>query len=111
MDNLKNYGEIVEKILREYAAITYSHSDINRRVVIDGSRNQFFLVIEGWDGDRRIHGFLIHVEIRDGKVWVQRDGTEEGITDELLAAGIPKDRIVLAFHPPYIRQHTEYAVG
>ena len=52
---MRDYGEIVEKILREYAAITYSHSDINRRVVIDADRNQFFLVIEGWDGDRRIH--------------------------------------------------------
>jgi hypothetical protein len=111
VDNLNNYGEIVEKILQEYAEITHRNSDINRRVIIDVERNQFFLVIEGWDGDRRIHGFLIHVEIRDGKVWVQRDGTEDGITDELLAAGIPKDQIVLAFHPPYIRQHTEYAVG
>ena len=111
MDNIKDYSDIVEKILREYAAITHSHSDINRRVVIDSERSQFFLVIEGWDSDRRIHGFLIHVEIRDGKVWVQRDGTEDGITDELLAAGIPKDKIVLAFQPVYIRQHTEYAVG
>ena len=38
MDNLKDYSEIVEKILREYAAITHSHSDINRRVVIDSGR-------------------------------------------------------------------------
>jgi hypothetical protein len=111
MDNLKNYGAIIEKILREYAAIAYSHGQINRRVVIDADGNQFFLVIEGWDGDRRIHGFLIHVELRDDKVWVQRDGTEDGITDELLAAGIPKNQIVLAFQPPYVRQHTEYAVG
>jgi XisI protein len=111
MDHLESYDMIVEKILREYAAITYSQGEINRWVVIDANRNHFFLTIEGWDGDRRIHGFLIHVEMRDGKVWVQRDGTEDGITDELVAAGIPKNQIVLAFHPPYVRQHTEYAVG
>lgn len=35
----------------------------------------------------------------DVKTWIQRDGTEYGITNELVAAGIPKDKIVLAFHP------------
>ncbi|HBE21081.1 MAG TPA: hypothetical protein DEG17_05475 [Cyanobacteria bacterium UBA11149] len=30
--------------------------------------------------------------------------------NELVAAGIPKDRIVLGFHPPEIRHDTEYAI-
>lgn len=33
-----------------------------------------------------------------------------GIADELVAAGIPLEQIVLAFHPTEIRQYTEYAV-
>lgn len=37
--------------------------------------------------------------------------TLEGVAKELVKAGIPKDRIVLAFHPPEIRPHTEYAVA
>jgi hypothetical protein len=45
----------------------------------------------------------------DGKIWIHYDGIEDGITDELVAGGVPKDHIVLAFHPPYVRQHTEYA--
>jgi len=28
-----------------------------------------------------------------------------------VAGGVPKDHIVLAFHPPYLRQHTGYAVA
>ena len=47
----------------------------------------------------------------DGKIWVQRDDTEDGITYELEEAGIPKDKIVLAFHPLDIRQHTGYATA
>ena len=35
---------------------------------------------------------------------------KDGITDELVAAGVPKDKIVLVFHPPEIREHTGYAV-
>jgi len=45
------------------------------------------------------------------KVWVQRDRTEDGVTYELEAAGIPKDKIVLAFHPEDIRQYTGYALA
>ena len=39
------------------------------------------------------------------------DGIEDSITEELVASGVPKDRIVLAFHPREIREHTGYAVA
>ncbi|MEB3229320.1 MAG: element excision factor XisI family protein, partial [Synechocystis sp.] len=45
------------------------------------------------------------------KVWIQHDGTENGIAHELEAAGIPKKQIVLAFKPITNRQLTEYAVS
>jgi hypothetical protein len=47
----------------------------------------------------------------DGKVWIQHDGTEDGIAYELEAAGIPKARIVLAFKSLKRRKLTEYAVS
>ncbi|WP_445636132.1 hypothetical protein NSTC745_00980 [Nostoc sp. DSM 114161] len=39
------------------------------------------------------------------------DSAEDGVTYELVAAGIPKEKIVLGFHPPNVRQHTGYAVA
>jgi hypothetical protein len=72
----------------------------------------FNLVISvGWQKVKRIHGCLIHIDIIDGKAWIQRDGTEHGIAKELEAAGIPRDRIVLGFHSSEVRKHTEYAVA
>lgn len=52
----------------------------------------------------------IHLQIINGKIWIQRDGTEDGIATDLLAAGIPKEQIVLAFKPEHIRPYTEFAV-
>ena len=63
----------------------------------------------GWDG-RRVHGCLAHVDLIDGKIWIQRDGTEDGLARDFEAAGVPKDRIVLAFRSPGIRRYTGYAV-
>jgi hypothetical protein len=44
-------------------------------------------------------------------VWVQRDGTEYGVTNDLVEAGIPKSDIVLGFHQPDVRQYTGFAVA
>jgi len=69
------------------------------------------LVIVGWEGVKRVHGCLIHLEIIAGKIWIQRDGTEDGIANDLLQYGIRKDQIVLGFRDPEMRQYTEFAVG
>jgi hypothetical protein len=77
---------------------------------VDKERDHFLLMHEEWEGKKRIHGAIVHVEICDGKIWIHYDGIEDVITDELVANSVPKEHIVLAFHPPYVRQHTGYAV-
>ncbi|MBW4516124.1 MAG: XisI protein [Timaviella obliquedivisa GSE-PSE-MK23-08B] len=47
-----------------------------------------------------LQGCLIYVEMVQGKVWVQRDETENSVTNDLLAAGTSKEAIVLGFHEP-----------
>ncbi len=47
----------------------------------------------------------------EGKFWIQRDGTEYSIAQELLDAGVQKDRIVLAFRSPEMRRMTDFAVA
>jgi hypothetical protein len=111
MDTLENYRQIIETTLDEYTRIPYAHGDFHTEAVFDRVKDRYFLVNVGWDNGRRVHGSLVHIDIINGKIWIQRDGTEEGVAKELVKAGIPKDRIVLAFHPPEIRPHTEYAVA
>jgi hypothetical protein len=110
MDTLEMNRQLIECILEEYARIPYAHGDIQCMTVFDREHDHYLLVNVGWDPDR-VHGCLVHVDIIDGKFWIQRDGTEDGIACDLEAAGIPKDRIVLAFRSPRVRKHTGYAVG
>jgi hypothetical protein len=65
----------------------------------------------GWDNGRRIYGCIMHFDIIDEKIWIQYNGTEVGVAEELLALGVPKEDIVLGYHSPYMRQFTEYAVN
>jgi XisI protein len=111
MDDLEFYRQTIETILRRYAEIPYSHGEIEQNLIIDSDRNHFMLFDVGWQQQRRIHGCITHVQIIGNKIWIQRDGIEDGITDELVEAGIPKDKIVLGFQPPKIRPHTGYALA
>jgi hypothetical protein len=53
---------------------------------------------------------VLHVDIIDGKIWVQHDRTEDAIAEQLVAKGVPKQDIVLVYHAPHVRQYTEFAV-
>lgn len=111
MDKIEKYQNIIEKVLNEYAAIPYKYGEVERRTIFDRQKNNYLLYIVGWDADERVHGTLIHVDIIDGKIWIQRDGTEDGIATDLEREGVPKSDIVLAFHAPELRKYTEYAAA
>jgi len=113
MDSLtEKHAEIVKRVLNHYAQFTPSHGEIEVETVFDNQRHHYEMVHVGWDGVRRVHGSVIHVDIKpDGKIWIQHDGTESGIADDLMAAGVPKNMIVLAFYSPRKRVHTDFAVS
>jgi hypothetical protein len=104
------YPDIVKKVIRDHA-VHKPVGDVQVEAVFDDAQGHYELVYAGWVGKRRVHGSVIHVDIRDGKVWVQEDGTEGGVALEFVEAGIPKDRIVLAFHSPKRRSDTDFAAG
>lgn len=110
MDTRTTYREIIKRILTEYAQFAYAYGDIQRLLVFDEDSDHYLLMSAGWD-KRRVHGCVLHLDIIGDKVWIQRDGTEDGIAYELEAASIPKDHIVLAFYPLDVRPHTGYAVA
>lgn len=89
--------EIIEKALAEYAAIPYAYGEVDTQTVFDRVSNHYLLMIVGRDAGKRVHGCLVHIDIIDDKIWIQRNGTEEGISTELIRQGIAPERIVLAF--------------
>ncbi len=111
MDTLDTYRQIIQNTLSEYIRLQYAYGDIQNETIFDREADRYLVLSIGWQKVKRIHGCLIHIDIIDDKVWVQRDGTEDGITNKLVAAGIPKDKIVLGFHTPDVRPHTEFAVA
>lgn len=111
MEKLAKYRQIIQSILLTYTEIPYSHGELICKPIFDKSRDSYLLMTLGWDRKARVHGCLIHVDIINEKVWVQRDETEDGVTLEFVAAGIPASDVVLAFHPADVRPYTGYAIA
>jgi XisI protein len=111
MDKLERYREILIRLIKEYASYKPFNGQIDTEAVIDRERDHYEVVHVGWDGDRRVHGSVIHVDIIDGKLWIQYEGTNRPIALELVAAGVPHEDIVLGFQPPDVRQYTDFAVA
>jgi hypothetical protein len=110
MDTLNSSRQLVERILAENARVPYAYGDVRIQTVFDRDQDHYLLMLVGRDRDGRVHGCLVHVDIVDGKFWIQRDGTEHGIARDLMEAGVPKNQIVLAFRSPEARRDTEFAV-
>jgi hypothetical protein len=111
MDKLDRYRQIVRGVIEEYARHKPSHGQIESEAVVDPEKDHYEVMHVGWDGVRRVHGCVIHIDIIGDKIWIQYDGTSRPVTDELLAAGIPRHDIVLGFHPAKVRPLTDFAVG
>jgi hypothetical protein len=111
MDYLTIARDVVKRVIREYAAYKPAYGKVDVEVILDDELGHYELSFVGWNQIRRIHGPVIHVDLKRDKVWIQHDGTEEGIAYAFVAAGIPKDRIVLAFHHPLTRAVGEFALG
>lgn len=110
MDTLNNYCRIIKEVLTPYTKIAYSYDVIECKTVFDSENDSYLFLNLGWDGSKIIHGCLVHLDIIDGKIWIPRNDTEDGVTYELEAAEISKYQIVLGFHPQNVRPYTGYAV-
>jgi XisI protein len=111
MAAVEQYRDIVRRVLMDLASIPYSHGQMKSRAVFDGESDRYLVVTEGWDGIRRMHSIVAHIDILDGKIWVQADNTNLGLVRELEEAGVPKQNIVLGFRHPEVRPLTDYAVA
>jgi len=94
INKLNRYQEILNQVIEHQATFKASDRHIESVPISDPVHGHYLLMSLGRDHAGRAHDILIHLRIKDGKVYVEWDGTEEGIFNELLEAGIPKEDVV-----------------
>lgn len=117
MDKLKRYKVILKEIFEDYKKNnpSVSNSRIGQEVksffVIDEINGIFTWFHFGWTKQGRVDSINVFVRLENGKIHIEEDWTEDGIGTILLKRGVPPKDIVVEFHPPEMRQYTEFALS
>lgn len=111
MAKVEQYRVYVKDVLKQYGSHKLAYGDVETQIIVDAEHDHYQLVRAGWHNNRRQYGCIIHMDIKNDKIWIQYDGTEVGMANELVALGVPKEDIVLAFHAPSKRPYTGFAVN
>jgi len=112
MDKLDRYRKIITAFLTEYSKVKLAHlTEVENQLVFDEKNDHYQLLRIGFENRRRVYYCVFHVDIKNGKVWIQEDATDLPLVLKLEQAGVPKGDIVLAFHAPYKRALSGYGVA
>lgn len=111
MGKLEHYRRCIEKLLLEYGQTPPINGDIEVEVIFDQKRDRYLVVDLGWDQDCRVYNCFLHLDIKDGQIWIQRNQTDQSIAQELVQVGVPKEDIVFGLKPPYVREYTGFGVA
>ena len=104
MERLDYINIIKNFLIEEESRLISKKNNLEIQLIMDEKRKHFQLLVLGWHGYERIYNVLFHLDIKDGKVLIQKNSTETVLLDELQKRGIKKDDIVLALKSPYFRE-------
>lgn len=100
---LDRYRQAVMQFLTQSVGQSGDRESIETQQIFDLQSDRYLILSLGWRGQERVYNVLIHLDIRDEKVWIQRNQTESEIEAELIALGIPQTDIVRGLIPPEYR--------
>ena len=108
MDKIAKYREYIQTLLTNYAK---DDEEEELQLIFDTQRDHYQWMNVGWQELHRVYRSVMHFDIKDGKIWLQQNLTDQNPAEELVTMGVPKEDIVLGLHPPYKRPYTDYGVA
>ncbi|MBD2441154.1 XisI protein [Nostoc sp. FACHB-110] len=111
MAKLDKYREYIQSLLTQYGSYKPLEENIEVQLIFDTVRDHYQILDIGWDGYDRIYNCVIHLDIKNEKIWIQRNMTDIQIAEDLIDMGVPKEDIILGLQPSHLRQYTQYGVA
>ncbi len=76
MDKIERYRQFIEQLLIEYSKNDPLEEGVKTQLVFDRERHHYHWMNVGWDDLRHVHYSIVHFDIKDGKIWIQKNLTE-----------------------------------
>lgn len=111
MEKLEIYRNYIKELLLDCSQNQPAYGEIEVQTIFDVEGDHYQILHLGWHQKTWIHSCIIHIDIKDEKIWIQWNGTERDLAAELVDIGVEKKDIVIGFHTPFMRKFTQYAVN
>ena len=100
MEKLEKYRLIIRQLLTNHATLEANNSDseIEGQLIFDTEHDHYQLLDIGWDGLKRVYNCFIHLDIKDGRIWIQRNMTEADLAQDLVEMGDRKSTRLNSSH-------------
>jgi hypothetical protein len=84
MDKLEQYRTFIKQLIQEYGNYcpSYRGGEVDIESIFDTEHDHYQLVNVGWHNKKWIHSCFLHIDIKNGKIWIQHNGTEDDIADD-----------------------------
>lgn len=103
------YRDAILRVLSSHLQVL--SQDVQMVPVFDREHDRYQLLEIGWHDRKRIFLPILHLDIIEGKIWIQQNQTDIEIGDELNAEGVERSNIVLGFIPKHLRHfNPAYAI-
>jgi XisI protein len=90
MEKVERYRQILQHVLEDFAN-WLSGGPIKLLPICDVIHDEYLLVSLGKENNRREHSIVFHAQLRDGLICIEADWTEEGLSADLIAAGVDEN--------------------
>lgn len=90
MNKITNSRDCVIKLLTSYTNDNVSDNEVQVQLILDTERNHYQWMNVGWQELNRIYRYVMHFDIKHGKIWLQQNLTDLNPAEELVEMGIPK---------------------
>jgi XisI protein len=107
-----SHQRAVLELIERWAKVDSTEQSDATIKIIDELGGRYLLFNNTWKDGRRYYGCFLHLDLSaDGKVWIQHDGTDLNVAEQLMEAGIAKEEIVLGFQLPSVRAVLGFGAG
>ena len=105
MDTRETYRQAILRILESHRPRLQSPDALQVTLVRDHEQGHYLMICYGWQpAGHYSFGCVLHIDLtEENQVVVRHNGTEDMIGDDLHAAGVAKEDIILAFHEPEVQ--------
>jgi len=111
MDRITKRKQLVKEIMQEVYDYFPEVDAVRTELICDDTAGHYEIMQVGWLNRRRIHGIVVHVDVTEDRIYVEHNGTDIDVVEMIQKEGVPDSEIVLGWHPPHLREYTEFALA